>query len=250
VTGATTVGADAANQIGSITDPLGHQTGFGYDDNVYSPDTYAHVVASGELTGVSFPEGNQVNYGYDGRANRTSSTASAKPNSGLANIGTSSSFPTTCTNATTCNKPSSTTDARGNVTSYSYDPTHGGVLTETGPADSNGISPVNRYTYAQRSAWLANVSGGYSASPYPVWLVTEMRTCRTTATVGSACAGGSSDEVVTTYDYGPDSGPNNLLLRGLVMTADGTSRRACYGYDHDGRKISEIKPNANLTACP
>jgi hypothetical protein len=250
ISGTTTVSADDANQVGSITDPLGHQTGFSYDDSVYSPDSFAHVVASGELTGATFPEGNQMSYGYDARANQNSSTAVAKPGSGLANIGTSSSFPTTCTNVITCNKPSSTTDARGNVTSYTYDPTQGGVLTETGPADSSGINPVKRYSYVQRSAWLANGSGGYSASPYPVWLINDMRTCRTTATVGNACAGGSADEVVTTYDYGPNSGPNNLLVRGVVVTADGTSRRTCYAYDVNGRKISETKPNANLTACP
>jgi YD repeat-containing protein len=159
-------------------------------------------------------------------------------------------YPSTCTNRITCNKPTSTTDARGNVTTYSYDSTHGGVLTETLPAGVNGIQPVKRYSYVQRSAWVANGSGGYVASPYPVWLVNDMRTCRTTATVSNACAGGSADEIVTTYDYGPNSGPNNLLVRGNVVTADGTGRRTCFGYDRDGHKISETKPNANLSACP
>ena len=249
VPGTSTAYVDDASQLTGFTDPLGRTTQFDYDYNVYSPDAYAHVVASGELTNVTFPESNQLSYGHDGRANQTSVTAMAKqnPNSTIATL---SSFPSTCDNIITCNKPVSTTDARNNVTDYTYDPTHGGVLTEALPADANGIRPVKRYSYVQRTAWLANGSGGYAASPYPVWLVNDMRTCRTTATVANACAGGAADEVITTYDYGPNSGPNNLLVRGMIVTADGTSRRTCYAYDINGRKISETKPNANLSVCP
>lgn len=70
------------------------------------------------------------------------------------------------------------------------------------------------------------------------------------------CAGGASDEVVTRYDYGPDTGSvgNNLLLRGKVVTAqdaDGVIRsyRTCYGYDALGNKIWETSPRAGLSAC-
>ena len=80
-------------------------------------------------------------------------------------------------------------------------------------------------------------------------MLTEDRTCRTTATVSSACAGGSSDEVITAYDYGPASGPNNLLLRGVATTADGVTRRTCFSYDWMGNKISETKPRAGLAVC-
>ena len=52
------------------------------------------------------------------------------------------------------------------------------------------------------------------------------------------------------YDYGPDSGPNLLLLRGKVVTADGISLRTCYAYDPLGNKISETSPRAGLTVCP
>jgi YD repeat-containing protein len=68
---------------------------------------------------------------------------------------------------------------------------------------------------------------------------------------GSACKAGSAGQVVINDDdYGPNSGPNNLLLRGTVVTADGQSRRACVTYDALGRKVSETTPNANLTSCP
>jgi YD repeat-containing protein len=55
--------------------------------------------------------------------------------------------------------------------------------------------------------------------------------------------------VLTTYDYGPDSGPNNLQLRGTVVTADGQSLRTCQSYDANGRKISETGAGANLSSC-
>ena len=34
----------------------------------------------------------------------------------------------------TCNLPNTTVDARGNITNYSYDPTHGGVTSVKLPA--------------------------------------------------------------------------------------------------------------------
>jgi hypothetical protein len=72
----------------------------------------------------------------------------------------------------------------------------------------------------------------------------------TSATTNNACAGGANDEVVTTYDYGPNGGPNNLLLRGKVVTFAGQSRRTCYGHDLYGNQISETEPRAGLTSCP
>lgn len=59
-----------------------------------------------------------------------------------------------------------------------------------------------------------------------------------------------SDEVRTTYDYGPNSGPNNLLLRGMVEDATGAALRTCYGYDARGNRISETRPRAGLASCP
>ena len=41
------------------------------------------------------------------------------------------SYASSCTNVVICNKPTSTSDARGNTTDYTYDATHGGVLTVT-----------------------------------------------------------------------------------------------------------------------
>jgi YD repeat-containing protein len=45
-----------------------------------------------------------------------------------------------------------------------------------------------------------------------------------------------------------------LLPRGQIVTAtDGgvtTTLRTCYTYDALGRRLSETRPNANLTSCP
>lgn len=195
------------------------------------------------------PEGNYQQFSYDNRDNVLSTRLVAKPASGLADIVSSATFPATCANILTCNKPLTTTDANGNVTSFVYDAAHGGLLTQTGPS-VGGIAPVKRLAYVQRFAWIKTTGGGYVQAASPVWLLSEERSCKATATVGNACSGGSADEVITAYDYGPNSGPNNLLLRGKVVTADGISLRTCFGYDYNGRKISETSPNANLTSCP
>mgnify|MGYP006864737682 CR=1 FL=1 len=230
---------------GSIVDPLSRTTQLRY--------------ATGLLAGPGIlvakktePEGNYTEYTRDGRGNVTQTRIVAKPGSSQSDIVSSATFPTPCTNLIVCDKPLSTTDARGYTSDLTYSPTHGGVLTATGPA-VGGIRPQKRYAYVQRYAWIKTSGGGYTQTATPVWLLSEERSCRTTATVGNACAGGADDEVVTTYDYGSDSGPNNLLLRGTIITAtdDGvtTSLRTCYGYDARGDKIWETSPRAGLTSC-
>jgi hypothetical protein len=214
------------------TDELGRQFGIGGDPAV-------------GYSGFSFPEGNWVAKSFSSRNNRTGSWAGGK-NGG--SIGITATYDAVCSNLITCNRPKTTKDAKGNVTTYEYNPVHGGVATVTGPA-VNGIAPQTRYEYAQRYAWLKNASGGYSPAASPIWLLVRERFCRTTQGSPSGCAGGAADEVVTDYDYGPDSGPNNLLVRGVAVSADGQTRRTCFGYDPMGRKISETKPRAGLATC-
>jgi hypothetical protein len=140
-------------------------------------------------------------------------------------------------------------DAAGRQADFTYDSVHGGTLTETLPADANGIRPQKRYTYVQRYAWYLGPGGVMTRSTEPIWLLATESYCRTGAASGAGCAI-SGDEVVTTYDYGPDSGPNNLWPRGTVVTADGQSLRTCYAYSKFGDKISETKPRAGLAVCP
>lgn len=216
------------------------------DGSRYNFDTSK---VTNNLISVARPEGNSTNYSYDGRSNIVSVSRSPKTGSSLPAVTISSAgYDATCTNLVTCNKPNWVKDALGNQTDYTYDPVHGGVLTETQPA-VNGVRPLSRYTYTQRSAWYKNASGTYVKSSDPIWMLTQERFCKTGAASGTGCAL-AGDEVVTTYDYGPDSGPNNLFLRGISVTADGQTHRSCYAYDNMGNTISETTPNAALGSCP
>lgn len=216
----------------SFTDELGRESGFAGGTDV----GYA---------GFSYPEGNSISTAHDARNNPTASYTIGKNGAALTKIST---YDQVCANLVICNRPKTTTDANGNTTTYTYDPVHGGTLTKTGPA-VNGVAPQTRFEYAQRHAWLKNASGGYSQSATPIWVLVRERYCRTTAASGPGCAGGAADEVVTNYEYGPDSGPQTLVVRGIAVTADGQTRRTCYGYDKMDRKISETKPRADLASC-
>lgn len=203
-----------------------------------------------QIAEVSNPEGDTQTFSYDGRGNPTLKVSKAKPGSPLSDLISSASYPTSCDNPLTCNQPTSVTDANGNTTRFEYSADHGGVVRKTSPL-VDGLESVNRYHYEQRAAWISAPGGvGWARSHKPVWLLTAEKTCRTSATVGDICAAGAGDEVVTTYDYGPENGPNNLLVRGKVVTADGISLRTCFGYDAVGNRISETKPRANVTFCP
>jgi hypothetical protein len=233
---------------GSYTGPegieVGAQFGAGLLDYYTENGRATYLQWDGyDLVGLTHPEGNSVGYTY--RAGQTISTTwSAKPGSGLATIGSQMGFAELSHCPTLprkiCNKPIWREDYKGNRTDLTYDPAHGGVLTETGPA-VNGVRPQVRYEYAARRAWVSN-GAGYSPEAVSIYLPIRKAYCATSAPWGSACAI-AGDEVVTTYDYGPDGGPNNLLLRSETVTADGVSRRTCYGYDWMGNRISTTRPS-------
>ena len=207
------------------------------------------------LAEYTTPEGNTVRQTYDLRGNVIENRKISKPISGLTDIVSAASFPANCSNPVTCNKPTSITDAKGAVTTYTYDATHGGVLTETSPS-VGGVGPQKRHEYAQRYAWIKDAAGtGYVQAATPIWVKTKERFCKAGAASGASCAGGAADEVVTEFDYGPNAGPNNLWLRGMAVTATNSAgtaetQRTCYGYDENGRKVSETSPLANLAVCP
>jgi len=201
------------------------------------------------LKEIDFPEGNSDVYQYDANGNVTELRSHAKPGSGLADIVQTALYPSNCSGPLLCNKPISATDARFNTTGYTWDQTTGNLLTKTSPPDVNGVHPVVRYIYANRYAWISNGSGGYTQSSYPRSMLVETRTCTATATVGNSCAGGSADEVVTDYDYGPSSGPNNLLLKSKAVSAGGVTLLECYRYDRLGNKTSVTKPNGTGQGC-
>lgn len=199
------------------------------------------------LVRVTTGDTGYTEFGYDSRNNVTS--ISQYPSSGsAAPLVRTASYPASCTNMKTCNQPDYYIDANGNRTDLTYDPNHGGVVTETGPA-VNGIRPQKRYTYVQRYAWYLNASGVMTRETRPVWVLASESHCISSAASGAGCST-ANDEVVTTYDYGPDSGPNTLLVRGQAVTWNGQTRRTCFGHDRYGNKIWESAPKAAPASCP
>jgi YD repeat-containing protein len=247
----TAVTTNGAGLPTAVTDPVNRTTNVAY----YPP--YRLASEATQLRALTRPAGNEDRFTYDTRGNLVERRRVAQPGSNLGDIVTRASYPLTCGNPKTCNQPDYVMDANSNRTDFTYVSEHGGVLTVTGPAPSDGAPrPQTRHEYAQRYAWILNSSAGYVHAATPIWVRTSTSLCRTSAATGNAAApcATAGDEARTAYDYGPDSGPNNLLLRGQTVTStDGgvsTTLRTCYGYDRDGRRISETQPNANLASCP
>lgn len=231
----------------TITDQLGRVTSANY---CISPPVNGRCGLT-QLRTITDPEGKKRAFTYDSYRNVVQIVTTPKPASGDPVLTTTSAFG--CFPATACNKPTSVTDARGNVANFTYSGVHGGMLTKVSPA-AGGVSPAVKYAHGQYYAWLKASGGGYVQAATPVWLKSEERSCRSSAlnlTAGT-CAAGAADLVVTSYQYeqGNASKGSNLLLLGVAVTADGQTLRTCYSYDAMGRKISETQPNANLASCP
>ncbi len=208
------------------------------------------------LAHVLYGDGNKVAFAYDGRGNITQETHTPTTGSALSPTVRTANFDAVCANTLTCNSPNWVRDARQNQTDYTYDPDHGGTLKVTMPAvpspvDGTPVRPQVRYTYEPRFAWYKNASGTVVQAATPIWVRVAERFCRTTAALanGSGCTT-ASDEVTTTYDYGPATGANNLFPRGEAKTADGVTHRTCYGNDIYGNRISQTSSKAGLLSCP
>jgi YD repeat-containing protein len=225
--------------MNEFKDELGRTTYYGWD-------------SLWRIRSATAPEGNGITNNFDARNNIESIVQSAKTNSGLTSLSESYTYASSCSAATQarCNKPLSHTDAKGNLTEYSYN-SYGQVLTETKPAPAEGAPrPTISNTYMMRTAYIRDSAGSPVAAGPPISLLTRSSTCMSLAT----CAG-TNDEVVTEYDYGPITGFNNLLLRGTTVTAaNGQGQlqtlRTCYLYNYFGEKIAETQPAAGLTSCP
>jgi len=247
-TGAVTgVISNTASVPISIRDPINRVTNLGYFLND------AYIYETSELQGITLNEGNREYYQRDDRGNFTSVTKVPKSGSPLTNITTSASYPTDCPFQKTCNKPDYIRDAKNAQTDYTYASAHGGMLSEMQPPPVAGAPrPLKLYGYAQKYAYVKTSPSTYGAAATPVWVLTTETQCQTVMNGNSPICDAAALKVVTTYDYGPNSGPNTLLLRGKVVD-QGTGKlnlRTCYGYDQNGNKISETAPKAGLTSCP
>jgi RHS repeat-associated protein len=224
----TAVSNLAVGRPSSVTNELGFVTSYQYD-------------ASGRLTRVQYPEGNAVQYAYDARGNVMTTTNIAKGAS-VPNIVTSATYPATCTNPRTCNSPVTTTDAKGNVTDYSYDPTTGVTTSVTAPAAvAGGVRPQTRLSYANLQAYYKNSSGAIVASGQPIMVPTGSSACQTLA----SCIG-TADEVKTSVSYGPQSaGIANNLLPASASTGSGDgalTATVSATYDIVGNRITVDGP--------
>lgn len=196
-----------------------------------------------EIAKATYPEGNTVGaeYSTDGRNNVV-----ATYNGNLKFL---RAYPPSCSPSSqrSCNLPETITDPKTGITSYSYN-ARGQLLTELKPS-VGGIRPRTTNTYSELTAMIRDSAGNTVAAGPAVSLLTSSYTCITQ----NNCP--PTDRITTTYDYGPTTGPNNLRLRGVAVTAvngagQTETRRTCYTYNYFGERISETPPIANLASCP
>lgn len=237
----------------TVTNPLNEQTYVkyhrerGYVTEARDPLyrwTYYTYDAGYRPTRITYPEGNYVEYTYDARGNITAKTAAPRPAVGGPVLVERADYDPGCADIVICNRPRWVEDAKLGRTTYTYaasTPTTaqyygntsmgwpvrfgtGKPITVTSPA-VGGVSPQVRNTYA-------------------TGMLVRSATCLTQA----SCAG-TADEVVTTFEWGGTETTTRYLF-GQAVTANGVTLRTCYGYDNQGRVISETPPTAALASCP
>lgn len=197
--------------IYSYIDRDGEVTGFTWADN-------------GRIAVITYPEFNTVEYDYDARGNVIETTLGAKPGSGLADIVTGATYPTSCTasgiSRINCDLPLTTTDTRGNVTDYEWSDEHGGLLSVTLPQPYSGWDrPQIRIDYDQLTAWYRTSSSMTLSHASAVWRPVETSACQWDE--APACLG-TSYERLTAITYAPGSSTvYSNLLPTVVTTGSG-----------------------------
>lgn len=237
--GGAAYSSDVSSSEVLITDQLSRLTRYKYVGSTFRTGDYYRYINQ-RIAEITLPEGNKQVFSYDSRFNVTKVVKHAKPGSGLSTQTWSAGYPASCTvsNFRICNKPEYLVDANNGRTDYTYDTAHGGTLTETLPADIGGLRGIRRHGYQQFSANYLDAAGNPVSGP-PIWKRVWTKDCRSAVN----CAG-TAEEVISTFDYN-----ENLLLRSITVTADGVTRRTCYGYDRTGNRISETRPKAGLASC-
>lgn len=226
----------------SQTDGLGHTTTFGWtgaEGYFYGIPGYARLA---KLQSVNRPNGSSMTYTYSHGA---VSSTTVNPAGGGAGLTTTVGLPSSCTvtNYRICNKPTYIQDPKGNQTDYTYDPAHGGILTETLPPDANGVRAQKRYTYNLLYPKVLNANGVLVNST-PVWRVTRVSECLTAIAANPASCVGTAAERVTTYAYND----NNLFLTSIATSAgDGSlSTTTSSTYDYAGNVTSIDGPRTDV----
>jgi len=242
-------GNPSLNLLYSIKDENGRITKQIYDAGhqlKYILPPEATVNANGD------PVSGYVQLDHDARGNLVQTIYVPKSGSALANVVTSAGYDAVCNNQKTCNKPNWVKDAKGGQTDYTYDASHGGVLSEMGPAPSSvDARPLKLTTYVQRYASIKNSAGNLVQADTAIWVKGSETSCQTQAGANPAATCDSSTTITTTtYEYGATGTWQSLLVKGLAISSSGTTLRTCFAYDQYGNKLSETAPRANLTSCP
>ncbi len=214
-----------------FTDEIGRSISYSYDGNNYVvTETWPDATYSGTTL-----TGGYTQYDYNSRKDIID--IKTYPKGGGQPLVTSFTYEASCTdsNFRYCNKPETVTDPRGNTTTYTYAPEHGGVRTKTAPADAQGRQAQSRYTYAQYYPREKDSTGALINS-LPVWRVSSISECINSLPGNPTSCVGSTDEVVTTFSYQND---NVLLTSKTVARGDGSNAvTSTYGYDYAGRLTS------------
>jgi RHS repeat-associated protein len=176
---------------------------------------------------ITYPEGNKVKYSYDTYGNIIKKTLIPKSSPTVANIVTEANYDISgCTVSNTnlsCYRPTYILDASGNQTDYTFDSTHGGMLTKLEPANESG-------------------SRRKTTNEYKDFGVSK-RLWKTTVCDNDDCTG--NKKLVTTYDY---VGSTPLIKSTTKTSGDETlSVTTTYDYDAAGRLIMEDGPLAGTS---
>ncbi|MFN3806532.1 RHS repeat domain-containing protein [Asticcacaulis sp.] len=221
--------------------------------------TYGYDNSSGTLVSSSTPDGISTQYIYDEKKRLILSRT--YPKGGGLGLLTQIAYPAApCTNDLVCNKPISTTDANGVVTTYTYDQS-GNLLAETF-APVNGIRAQKRYSYTQLTPYVRDANNTLVAQP-PVWRLSGTSECMT-ADLNGCITGAVSNQderktnityssanlfpASTTIARGDGSLPQTLSVAysdsGLLLVSTGVKANAgdetYYIYDHMDRLTGVI----------
>ncbi len=186
---------------------------------------YVHDI-HGRLTKITQPEGNSVSVTYDGLGNITEKRTKNKTG-GFDIVETAyyaSSTGTVPCYGIMCFRPGWTKDAMGKQTDYTWNTTHGGMLTKTGPVDVHGKRQKTIYEYYPGLARLK-----------------KERMCSVNSN-GSNDSCGTATEQVTEYTYW-----GNTFLPLTVKRTNGTgslTATVTNAYDNAGRLLSSDGPLA------
>lgn len=190
---------------------------------------------NGRITSITAPAGNMISYAYDPIGSVLSVTYTPVPGVPSGQTSRVASYAYAYSSGScvpvTCNSIASAIDANGNVSNYTYDPTHGGLTAQTAPADAGGTRPQTRYTYQQFTAQNQGTS---------VWLPISASTC----SVGASCAS-TANETLTQTGYEPV----NLQPTTVTTKAGDNSLFSIktVGYDAVGNIVASTDPNGNTS---